>query len=382
MIYMETVSHLVLFLIGIITLYIGAESLVRGAVRISRQLGISPLVVGLTVVSFGTSAPEFMVSIMAAIKHSEDLAIGNIIGSNIANIGLIIGLSALIKPLVVNRKMLIREAPILILSSFLVFYFFRDLLLTTQEGFILLVLMLVFLVSIIFIARKDTEERVKKVEVDKKSSRVKPGFPISFIKSFYSKIISRGLKEREEQEKETKIEEEFSEVTPEYPISFVKLLYSRIVDRDSYFSNFLLVIVGMVLLALGSDWLVRSSIIFAEKMGISDVIIGITIVAIGTSLPELATSVVSAIKKESDISLGNIVGSNLFNTLFVLGFVGSINPIPIDRQTAFQLVPIMIVFTLVFTTIMWTKKKISRIEAGLLFLGYIVFIAFLYFVNK
>lgn len=333
-----------LFVLGIISLYIGAEALVRGAIRVSRLLGISPLIVGLTVVSFGTSAPEFMVSIVAALQHSRDIAIGNIIGSNIANIGLIIGLSALVKPLVVNRQMLFRQAPILILSSFLVFFFFYNNYFSSFEGYVLLFFMIVFLVSIILMAQKEQKSKPQPTVVN--------------------------------------VEKELQRFTPEFPISFLQMIHNKIISTNSYVINSVLIILGIILLALGSHWLINSAQELARMMGVSDVIIGITVIAVGTSLPELATSVVSAIKKEADISVGNIVGSNLFNTLFVLGFVGVVNPISIDKHTIFVLVPIMIAFTLVFAIIMWSRRKITRYEAGILFVGYIIFISYLFIASS
>lgn len=281
-----------------------------------------------------------MVSIVAALQNSKEIAVGNIIGSNIANIGLIIGLSALFKPLRVNRRLLNWQVPLLFVSSLLVFYFFHDLYFSHLEGIVFLILMFLFIGSLLIVARKEQKsgaasDRVPEVEV----------------------------------------------VDSEYSMSLLRRLNARFLKSESYRINGILLGTGIIFLALGSKWLIDAAIQFARIIGISDVVIGISVVALGTSLPELATSVVSAIKKEADISVGNIVGSNLFNTLFILGFIGTVNPLAIDNQTAFLMVPIMIFFTLVFSIVMWTKEEIQRWEAGFLFGAYFVFIFYLYYIN-
>lgn len=337
---MQIIFLFFLFVIGIVTLYLGAETLVRSAVQIAKLLKISPLIIGLTVVSFGTSAPEFMVSIVAALQNSKDIAIGNIIGSNIANIGLIIGLSALFKPLLINRRLLNWQVPLLFVSSLIVFYFFHDLYFSHFEGIVFLILMFLFIASLLITARKEQKtgalsNRVPEVQV----------------------------------------------VQSDYSMSLLRRLNARFLKSESYLINGILLGMGIVFLALGSKWLIDAAVQFARIIGISDVVIGISVVALGTSLPELATSVVSAIKKEADISVGNIVGSNLFNTLFVLGFIGTVNPLSVDHQTAFLMVPIMIFFTLAFSIVMWTKKIIQRWEAVFLLGAYLLFIFYLYYIN-
>ncbi len=330
---------IILFLAGIFFLYIGAEALVRGSVRISYMFGISPLIMGLTIVAFGTSAPEFAVSLVAALQHSRDIAVGNIIGSNIANIGLIIGISALLKPLSVNRGVLFKEVPILAVATLLVYVFFRNLLLSRLEGLILLGLMVAFLIYMVRSAKKEHRESSE-----------------------------RG-----------RSEEEIRPYIEQYEVSMLKTVFRKIIYSQSYLVHGVMVLVGIVLLTLGSNWLIHAAKEMARILGISDVVIGMSVVAVGTSLPELATSVVSTIKKEADISLGNIIGSNIFNTFFVLGIVGAIDPIAIERQVAFVMVPLMIIFTALFIVFMFTEKKIVRWEAAILFGGYIVFINYIYF---
>jgi len=335
---MQMVLLAVFFLLGIFALYIGAEALVRGSVRISHMLGISPIIMGLTVVAFGTSAPEFAVSLVAALQHSRDIAIGNIVGSNIANIGLIIGLSALFQPLTVRKSVLFKEVPILLVATVLVFFFFKNLLLSRMEGFVLLGLMALFLLYMIQSARKEHRERE---------------IPLP-------------------------AEEEIRPYEEQYPVSFLVKIYNRVRYSQSFAVNGIVVLVGILLLTLGSNWLIRAARDMARMIGISDVVIGMSVVAIGTSLPELATSLVSAIKKQADISLGNIIGSNIFNTFFVLGTIGAINPISVEQKVAFYLVPIMILFTVLFVIFMITEKRIVRWEAGVLFVGYIIFLNYIY----
>ncbi len=335
---MEIVSLVFLFLLGIFFLYIGAEGLVRGSVQISHMLGISPIIMGLTVVAFGTSAPEFAVSLVAVIQNSRDIAIGNIIGSNIANIGLIIGLSAIFKPLIVNKRVLLKEAPFLIFTAVLIFFLFMDLELSSLEGFLLLILMLGFLTYMIRIATKEH----------------------AAAKEF---MIP---------------EEEIKPYIEQYDVSVVKHIYHKIHYSRSYFVHSMVVLAGIIMLTLGSNWLIHASKELGRLLGISDVVIGMSVVAVGTSLPELATSLVSAIKKEADISIGNIIGSNIFNTFFVLGIVGAVHPVAISWHVAFVMVPIMIGFTVVFVIFMYTGKKIVRWEAALLFACYMIFLNYLY----
>ena len=334
---MQMVSTVLFFILGILALYVGAEALVRGSVKISHMLGISPIIMGLTVVAFGTSAPEFAVSLVAALQRSRDIAIGNIIGSNIANIGLIIGLSALLRPLAVRKSVLFKEVPILLGATLLVFFFFKNLLLSRLEGFVLLALMAMFLLYMIRTARKEHREQ----------ERV-PG------------------------------EEEIRPYMDQYDVSFLVGLYNRIRYSRSYVVHGGVVVLGIVLLTIGSNWLIGAARAMARMIGISDVVIGMSVVAVGTSLPELATSLVSAIKKQADISLGNIIGSNIFNTFFVLGTIGAINPIAIQQKIAFDLVPLMILFTVLFIVFMFTERRIVRWEAGVLFAGYIIFLNYIY----
>jgi cation:H+ antiporter len=258
-----------MFFIGLIALVIGAELLVRGASRLATTLGVSPLVVGLTVVAFGTGAPELAVSVNAALSGTTDIAIGNVVGSNIFNVLLILGISALITPLVVHSQIIRQEIPILIGSCLLLFVLASDTRIAFMESLLLLAILVAYTVFLIVQSRKETRE----------------------IKEEYA----------QENNKTSKWD-------------------------ASIYIQVLLILVGLVLLVQGSEWFVDSAVTFARFMGVSDIVIGLTIVAAGTSMPEVATSVMAAIKGERDIAVGNVVGSNTFNILGCVGVTGLFAP--------------------------------------------------------
>jgi cation:H+ antiporter len=314
--------ELLLFLVGIGLLYIGAELLVRGAAHLAATLGIEPLVIGLTVVAFGTSAPEFVVTLVATLQGRPGIAIGNIIGSNIANIGLVLGLSAIVYPLTVRVKSIRQEVPFLLLITFVTVAFFWDLELKRWEGIALL------------------------------------GFFIAFIA--YSAITSRG--------------EGVSEVGLELPIEVLEVKPGstprwRIIMRD-----LILATAGIGALVGGSKLLISSATVIMLALGVSELLIGLTLVAVGTSLPEVATSVVSAFRRQSDICVGNVLGSNLFNLLFVLGSIVTIHPLSLDAGLMRFEIPVMVLFTVVVLPIMWTRFKVQRWEGILLLAAYVGFI--------
>lgn len=249
---------------GLVILTIGADVLVRGASRIALLLGISPLVVGLTIVAFGTSAPELAVSIGAALEGKADIALGNVVGSNIFNVLVILGLSALIAPLVVHQQLIRLDVPLMIYASVLVWLFAKDGVLSLWEG----------------------------------------SFLAFMIVGYTAFLIVQSRRESAEVQKE--MANEAGEIPKPEPKEWVL--------------NPILIAVGLAMLVFGSSWLVDGATTVARNLGVSELVIGLTIVAAGTSLPELATSVMAAIKGERDIAVGNIVGSNIFNVFSVLGF--------------------------------------------------------------
>jgi len=312
-----TLMTFVYLIAGLVLLVAGAEVLVRGAAKLAAQFGIPPLIIGLTVVAFGTSAPETAVSVQAALDGSGDLAIGNVVGSNIANVLLILGLTALIAPLIVSRQLIRLDVPIMIGASLLTFGLAWDGSLSRLDGALLFAGVLAYTGFLIYSARKD-----------------KGGDDDEFAKEF-------GLDEA--------------------PKPYAWAI------------NLGLIIAGLVLLVTGSNFLVEGAVTLARALGISELVIGLTVVAVGTSLPELATSILAAIKGERDIAVGNIVGSNIFNLLCVLGLASLVSPAAISvspNALAFDF-PVMIAVAVACLPIFFTGYRINRWE-GLLFLAYYV----------
>jgi cation:H+ antiporter len=260
---------IMMFLLGLVALVFGAELLVRGASKLATTFGVSPLVVGLTVVAFGTSAPEVAVSVNAALSGNTDLAVGNVVGSNIFNVLFILGLSALITPLVVHAQIIRQEIPILVGACLLLFIFSLDGKISFAESLLLLGALVAYTAFLVIQSRKETS-KVQEEYAKENNNKTKWNAPI------YVQII--------------------------------------------------LILAGLYLLVQGSEWFVDSAVIFARMMGVSDIVIGLTIVAAGTSMPEVATSVMAALKGERDIAVGNVIGSNTFNILGCLGITGLVVP--------------------------------------------------------
>ena len=290
-------------------LIVGAEVLVRGASRIARAVGISPLVVGLTVVAFGTSAPEIAVTVQAAFAGKSDLAMGNVVGSNIFNLLVILGLSALITPLAISRQVVRLDLPLMIVVSILVLPLAWNGILGRVEGAVLLMLLLGYIALLLRLGRNSPEEQSAERGV---------------ARSGLAWIVDVGL-----------------------------------------------IVIGLAMLVLGSRWLVEAALVIARAVGISELIVGLTIVAAGTSLPEVATSVIAALRGERDIAVGNVVGSCTFNILAVLGVSTLVTPSGIAVSAAaigFD-IPIMIAVSLATWPIFRSGHVMSRGE-GAVFLFY------------
>jgi cation:H+ antiporter len=311
---------LLFFLFGLLTLIAGAELLVRGASRLAAAVGISPLVIGLTIVALGTASPEIAVSLQAAANGQGDLTFGNVLGSNIFNILFILGLTAVITPVVIAEQLIRKDAPILFGISMLTYVLAFNGRLSWVDGLILISGMIIY---VIFALRQ-----------------------------------SRG---------------ESAEVKKEYAAEFGQKEPST---AKNTITNAVFVVLGLGLLLVGSNWLVDSAVEIAKFLGISELVIGLTIVAVGTSLPEVATSLMAALKGESDIAVGNAVGSNIFNLLGVLG-VGALagsGGIPVaGRVLAFDL-PVMLFVALVTLPVFYIDNRISRLEGGLLLTYYALYI--------
>jgi cation:H+ antiporter len=302
-------------LAGIVLLYLGAEGLVRGSASLAVRLGLTPLVIGLTVVSFGTSMPELVVSVDAALAGNSAIAVGNVVGSNIGNIALILGLSALISPTPVHARVIRIDMPIAMAVSLLFILLLRDHQISRIEGGLLVAGLIAYVVWSLRAARTEKPD----------------------------------------------VQEEFEEAVPE-PTRSVAL-------------DVILIVGGLILLVLGARLLVGGAVVIAQFFGMSPALIGLTIVAIGTSLPELATSVVAALKGQGDIAVGNIVGSNIFNILGIAGIASLARPLQQGDISVLDL-GVMFGLTLVLLPLMRSGFRISRLEGGLLFIGYIVYVVY------
>ncbi|WP_339916332.1 calcium/sodium antiporter [Yeosuana marina] len=312
---------IVWLVLGFFLLVIGGEYLVRSSVALSFKFNISKMVIGMTVVSFATSAPELLVSLQAALTGSPAIAINNVVGSNIANIGLVLGIIAMVGSIVVDRSFYKMNWPVMMLFSLVLYYFlWNDNLLSTLEGLVLFLGIILFLVILI-----------------KKS-------------------------------KNSTIAEEVDETL-------------------AVVSNFKITIwllIGAVSLYFGSEWLVDGAKQFAEYIGVSEGVIGVSVIAIGTSIPELAASIIAAMKQEKAISLGNLIGSNIFNIGSVLGLTALVKPIPVtESQILSNDIFWMLGFAFILLPMVFIKKKfqITRIKGFLLILGYGIFM-FLIFTSK
>ena len=303
---------------GLVTLIVGGELLVRGASLLALSLRISPLVIGLTVVAFGTSAPELGVSLQAAVRGAADVAIGNVVGSNICNVLLILGAAALVTPLLVSSQLIRWDVPLMIGASLALWGFSLDERLTQLEGFGLFAALLIY---ILFTVKKSRKER-------------------------------------------TEVVAEFADELP----TPSRWTASRGVQLG-------LIVAGLVLLGWGSNWLVTGAVVIAQLWGVSELIIGLTIVAVGTSLPEVVTSVVASYRGERDIAVGNVVGSNLFNILCVLGLTSVLTPGGVSISSAALVfdIPIMVAVAGICLPIFFTGGVISRTEGAALLFYYLAY---------
>ena len=315
--------NILLLLGGFGALYFGAEWLVRGSARLATNMGVSPVVVGLTVVSLGTSAPELVVSIVATLENRGSLLASNVLGSNLANIGLILGTTAVISPLAVANRVISREVPIMIVVTLAVLPLMLDLRLTRGEGVVLLGLLAVY-VAFTFMSADD----------------------------------------------------EIQEIVDE-----VGELADDAKDGPGNLRNLLLIAAGAGGLAAGGKAIVEAATYIGLEFGLSEMVVGATIVAIGTSLPELVTSVVAAVRKEADIAVGNVVGSNIFNLAAVLGAAALVRGYDIDQGILEQEWLMVLLLSVVMWPIVTTAKEVRRGEGVLLLAAYVVFLGVITFAH-
>lgn len=309
-------------LLGFVLLIRGASFFVDGSSKIAKLLKVSPLLIGLTIVAFGTSSPEATVSILAALRGNADVAMGNVVGSNILNITLVVGITALIYPLTVANETIKKEIPFTLLGSFALLILISDYLfqpalgsntLSRGDGLILLLFFMIFLYYIFEIVKSNRQT--------------------------------------------TKLEA---------PVS----------DAGTWGKNILFTILGLAFIIIGGDLVVRNSSTIAIALGMSQTLVGLTIVSIGTSLPELVTSIVAALRKERDIALGNIVGSNIFNIFFVLGAAAVINPLFIDSRIILDLI-LLIMLTFMLLIFSRTRYTIGKKEGACLAVAYVVYFIYI-----
>ncbi|NLS08900.1 calcium/sodium antiporter [Nesterenkonia sp. MY13] len=329
-----TLPTILLLISGFVLLVFGGEALVRGAASLGKTVGLSSLVIGLTVVAFATSAPELAVSLGAAIGGSPGLAVGNVVGSNIANILFVMGLTAVFGALLVRVQLIKADIPFMIALSVLALILAADGSFSTVDGIVLFSLLLVYLIGTIWYSRR------------RKQAGDDPQLGVE-------EVLSEGTGKLTAKLRATK-------------------LRSTTVDV-------ILIGAGVAMLVFGAQLLVRAATDIAAALGVSDLIIGLTIVAIGTSLPELATSVIAAVRGERDMAVGNLVGSNIFNIGGVLGLTGLISPTGVQVESAainFDL-PVMIAVALVLLPLAFTGQAIARWEGYVLFGMYVAYVVYL-----
>ncbi len=312
----------ILFFVGFVLLIKGADYLVQGASSVAKKFGISALVIGLTIVAFGTSAPELVVNLLASINGNTEIAIGNVLGSNIVNILLILGVAAIIYPISVGRGTTYKEIPFALLAVVVLGFLANDILIDGEstsilsriDGLILILFFAIFLYYIFGIAKNDGE----------------------------------GSSEEE-----------------------------AVVEYSSG-RSFLMIVAGLFGLVVGGKWIVDGAVTFASSLGVSEALIGLTIVAVGTSLPELATSAVAAYRKNSDIAIGNVVGSNIFNVFWILGVSAIIRPLPFSEALTFDLLVTIIVTILLFVAVLVGNRfKFERWQGVLFILLYVVYVTYI-----
>lgn len=311
------ILNILLLLLSLTLLYFGAEGLVRGSSSLAIRAKVSPLVVGLTIVAFGTSSPEFIVSLNATLAGQGDISIGNVVGSNIFNICVILGIAAIIQPMNVRKQLTKIDVPIMIAVAALFTVMFWNGHLSRIAGAILFVGIITYTVFSIIYAKKEGKKDPESLD-------------------------------------------EFNEFKASKSV-WLDLLY---------------IVIGLVILIIASNLLVESSVFIAKAMGISEAVIGLTIIAAGTSMPELATSIVAAIRKNPEIAIGNVVGSNIFNILSILGFSSLVKPITAPNVNYIDLLVMLTVSVLLLITMRY-KYKISRADGAFSFIIYIGYTFFL-----
>jgi cation:H+ antiporter len=303
-----------ILILGLVALTFGAEGLVRGSASLAIRLGLTPLIIGLTIVAFGTSTPELVVSLGASLNNQADISIGNVVGSNIFNIGIILGLTALLCPVKVSLQVIKHDYPIMIAVSLFALFLITEGTISRLAGIVLFTALVAYTGFTIWLAKKEGS---------------------------------------------AEIERQFQDGVPS--------------QSKSLYIDLIFIVGGLLLLVAGSRLLVVSATDIARFIGISEAVIALTIIAAGTSMPELATSLVAALRHQPDIAVGNVVGSNIFNILGILGVSSIAKPLSATGITGLDLW-VMVAFAIALLPMMYTELKLQRWEGGLLLVGYVVYL--------
>lgn len=315
------IYNIFLLIIGLAVLLVGGEFLVKGAVGIAKKMHISTLVIGMTVVSFGTSAPELLVSLKAAYTGNPEIAIGNVVGSNIANIALVLAITVLIFPIVVDRSSIRMDWPLMMLGSILFYAFSYDNIIETWEGVILFFILIAFTYYLISNSRKKNKAAIKD----------------------NPEALDTGI------------------------------------EKTRSFMNVLYLALGLTGLFFGADWLLQGATGIALDAGMEKRVVGVTIVAFGTSVPELVTSGVAAYRKQTDISIGNLIGSNIFNIMAVIGITAIVHPIAVENEALNFDMIWMLAIALALFPLMVIGKRMGSFKGFLLLSTYVIYISILVF---
>lgn len=324
-------ASVLLFAMGLALLIAGAELVIRGAKQVATVLGVSPMVIGLTIVSIGTSAPELAIGIVAGLRGSGGLAVGNIAGTNAVNLLFILGLSALIRPLPLKSQVLKLELPVIVVAALLMTILAWDGVLSRSDGLLMLVAGISYSIALFIVSRRTSSDADKS---------------------------PRGTEAKE--------------------------LPPAARSRSGSAWQVTILLGGLALTVLGAEWLVRGAVVIAESYGVSTTVIGLTIVAIGTSAPELVTTVISTLRKDRDVAVGNLLGSSIYNILVILSITCIVSPsgLPVERQLIIFDIPVMAAVSIAAVPVFITGKQISRIEGGVSIAAYVFYLTWLVFLHN
>ena len=308
-----------ILLLGFVALVVGGDFLVKGSVGLALKVGMSALTIGMTIVSFGTSVPELLVSIQAVLQGGDDslMSVGNVVGSNIANLSLVLGVTAIIAPVAVSKVSLVQDWPVLMAASLLASYFMMDLVVTRGEGIVLFSMLILFTSYMIWRSVKNKEDDIENPDID-------------------------------------------------------------LDNQKSVGVNVLFIVLGIAGLAFGSGWLISSATNIATSFGVSPFVIGVTVLAFGTSVPELVTSAIAAYRGQTDLALGNLMGSNIFNILSVLGLTAILTPVPLTQSIFDSDIIWMLLIAVFLLVLMLLKRKLNMWKGVFLVLFYIVYVTLLF----